>query len=86
MSFTNRYIGGMSNFYFSTTYTDFSVEANRREFVDALGKPVELDPALVSAAAVYLEGDYTAFGVNSGPGGNFTVNGALTAASTSPSD
>ncbi len=62
--------------------------ATRRLFIDATGKPV--DPAVATAAlgapCILFSGDHTTFPVNQGTGGAFTLTGALTDASTSPSD
>ena len=70
------------------TYLDFSVEANRRLFISAAGKPV--DPAVAVAALgtpiVRFSGPTASWHTNKGSGGGFTENGALTDASTSPSD
>lgn len=86
----DRYNGGMAEVYVSTVYTDLSVEANRRKFITAGGKPESLgtDGSLVSGSipAVYLNNPFGTFHTNKGSGGNFTVTGALTAAATSPSD
>jgi hypothetical protein len=69
-------------------FVDFSVEANRRLFIGANGKPV--DPAVATASlgipVILFSGDATGFAVNQGTGGAFTLTGALTNASTSPSD
>lgn len=83
--------GGLADLYFAPgQFLDFSVQANRRKFIDAAGKPVSLgadgSTPTGSTPAIYLKGDHTNFEVNSGTGGNFTVTGALTAAPTSPSD
>lgn len=83
--------GCLSELYFAPgQFLDFSVTANRRKFIDANGKPVSLgsdgSTPTGTAPAIYLKGDKTNFGTNAGTGGNFTVNGALEAASTSPSD
>lgn len=63
-------------------------EATRRLFIDVAGKPV--DPATATAAlgapCVLFSGDATAFETNQGTGGAFMLTGALTDASTSPSD
>lgn len=70
------------------TQTDFSIEANRRLFIDASGKPV--DPAVATAAlgqqTVLMSGDKDTFGINQGSGGSFDSTGTLTNATTSPSD
>lgn len=81
--------GALSEFYFAPgQYLDFSNTANRRKFIDAAGLPVDLgangSTPTGTAPAVYLKGDKTGFGVNSGSGGNFTVNGTLETASTTP--
>jgi hypothetical protein len=75
-------------------FLDITVEANRRKFISAAGKPVDLgadgSTPTGAAPAVYLhldDGEAVAnFAVNAGTGGNFTVNGALATAATSPSD
>jgi hypothetical protein len=75
------------------TYTDFSVEANRRKFYSSTGKPVSLggngSVPNGTAAIVYLRLNpnqvTSGYATNRGTGGNFTVTGALTAV-TSPSD
>jgi len=63
---------------------DFSVEANRRIFISADGKPV--NPSGFPASAVLFSGNASTFPVNQGTGGAFTLTGSLTNASTSPSD
>lgn len=92
--FGNEFDGDMAEFWFSTTRLDFSVEANRRKFVSATGKPVDVgvdgSTPTGSAPEIYLSvrpGDAAAdFVTNRGTGNNFTQNGTLTLASTSPSD
>lgn len=72
------------------TYLDLSVEANRRKFITSTGKPAFLGATgqlpLGSAPDIYLRGPVSGWHTNLGTGGGFTVNGALTASSTSPSD
>lgn len=65
------------------TFIDFSIEANRRKFIDANGKPV--DPGNFPANPTFL---FSApdFSTNRGTGGETEANGDLTNASTSPSD
>jgi len=75
------YIGFM---YMSTSYIDFSQEANRLKFVDGLGYPVDLQPAIdagdIATPLIHMKFDDTsALGTNSGTGGDFTVNGTVTA-------
>lgn len=72
-------------------YVDLSVEANRRLFISASGKPVS--PALARASlgepTILLHGigsGYRQWHENKGSGGGFTLNGALADASSSPSD
>ncbi len=78
-------IQDMADFWISTTAPlDFTVEANRRKFISATGKPV--DPSGFPAAAFLFSGDATTFPVNQGTGGPFTLTGTLTNAPTSPSD
>lgn len=55
------------------------------KFIDpATKKPV--DPSGFPSAPMLFSGDNTGFAANQGTGGTFTVTGALTNASTSPSD
>lgn len=87
----NKISADIAEFYLNIgTEIDLSVEANRRLFIDASGKPVDLGPtgALPTGTApiIYLRGPYASFPPNKGSGGNFTVTGALTDAATSPSD
>ncbi len=67
---------------------DWSIEANRRFTIDASGKAA--DPALAIAhfgtPTVALIGDASAFQINQGSGGSFTLSGSLTDADSSPSD
>lgn len=74
--------GFLSEFYMTTSYIDFSQEANRLLFIDAFGYPTNL-PAAITALTVpeptiYMRFPPTSFGTNSGAGGNFTVNGTIT--------
>lgn len=90
-----RYDGGMAELYFAPgQYIDLSVEANRRKFISATGKPVDLGSTGATptgtAPLVYLhlsDGETANnFAVNRGTGGNFTVTGALGTYASSPSD
>jgi hypothetical protein len=78
----NAINGRLSEFYFSTGYVDFTQEANRLKFIDAFGNPVNLTQQIEALAipnpAIYMRFPPTAFGTNSGTGGNFTVNGTIT--------
>ena len=74
--------GRLAEFYISTTYIDFSQEANRLKFRDAFGNPTDLPSAIdagtVPNPAIYMRFDPTTFGTNSGTGGNFTVTSTPT--------
>ena len=69
-------------FYMADEFIDFSDEATRLLFADALGFPVPLQPSI--DAGLIPEGlvrmgfeDVGDLGLNSGTGGNFTVNGTV---------
>ena len=74
-------------------YLDFTVTSNRRKFISSTGKPVNLGtdgslPTAVSPSVYFHLAHSEApadFGLNRGSGGNFTVQGSLTTAATSPS-
>lgn len=88
---SNKIDADVADLWFSpSTYLDLSIEANRRKFISAEGKPVDLGPTGAlptgSPPIVFLSGAVDSWHVNKGTGGGFTENGALTAASTSPSD
>ena len=83
--------GDMADFWFdSGTYIDLSVAANRRQFIDANGWPVDLgtDGSKATGAVpdIYLSGDTAAWHTNKGTGGGFTENGALTDAGSHPAE
>lgn len=85
------YIGDMADLWVAPgVFIDFSVEANRRKFITADGKPVDLGPNCSAptgtAPAVCFSGDVSSFGTNKGTGGAFTTSGTLTNAATSPSN
>jgi hypothetical protein len=82
-SYANSSIGF---FYGVSSYIDFSQEANRLKFVDAFGFPADLQPAIdagdIPTPLIHMKFDDTsALGTNSGSGGDFTVNGTVTAGS-----
>ncbi len=86
--------GDLAELYFAPgQYLDLSVGANLAKFI-AGGKPVSLgadgSTPTGTAPAIYLHIDDAEaaanFATNAGTGGNFTVNGTLTTAGTSPSD
>lgn len=78
----NKFDGAISEPWLAPGYyIDFSVEANRREFITAAGAPAK-SPATALAnlsvtAAIILEGDAAGFGTNTGNGGDFTITGSL---------
>jgi len=89
---TSKFDGCFSELYYNTAeFLDITIASNRDKFRDsATSKPVSLgsDGSLPTGTApiVYLNGDSTNFETNQGTGGDFTVTGALTACSTSPTD
>lgn len=77
------------------TYLDLSVQANRRLFYSGDGKPVDPTNAIATLGApiIYMHLDdgetannFVANNDGGATGGTFTVTGALTTSSTSPSD
>ena len=79
-----------AEFYLTNEFLDLSVEANRRKFIDASGKPVDLgadgSTPTGTAPLIYLSGATDAWHTNKGSGAGFAENGAITDAATSPSD
>ena len=78
--------GCISELFFHPTYIDLSVEANRRKFITATGKPAFLGangslPLGVQPLLYAPDGNPV---TNRGSGGNFTLTGSLDAASTTP--
>lgn len=75
-------------------YIDLSVADNRRKFIDGRGKPANLGPdgswPTGTAPLIYHRirpGETVSnFATNNGTGGNFSITGALSSASDSPSD
>lgn len=63
-------------------YIDFSLEANRRKFIDGAGNPVDLgsDGSLPTGSQpdIYLSGDTATWHTNDGALAGFTEQGALT--------
>ena len=92
LGFGAQHLGGekitadIADFQFiQGTYIDLSVAANLQKFRTAAGKPA--DPALSGYSPILLlDGDTATWHTNDGSGGGMTENGALTTASTSPSD
>ena len=70
--------GKIAGLYIEQVYTDFSQESNRNKFIDQLGYPKDLSEE--GSPIIYMKFDDTAaLGTNSGSGGDYTVNGAVTA-------
>jgi hypothetical protein len=88
--FSRKWLGDVADLWFDLGYIDLSVETNRRKFIDASGKPVRLgadgSAPTGTAPIVYQSGATVDWHTNKGTGGGFTENGALTDATTSPSD
>lgn len=88
---TPLFTGHIADVYIAPgQFIDFSVEANRRKFISADGKPVDLgsncSTPTGTAPAVCFSGNASSFGTNKGTGGAFTLTGTLTDAVTSPSN
>lgn len=92
---SGRFNGGLAELYFAPgQYLDFSVEANRRKFISAGLKPVDLGAGGATPTGTqprvyqHLDNAEAAanFAVNAGTGGNWTVVGALSTYASSPSD
>ena len=87
---TQKYNGDLSEVFLHSSFLDISVEANRRLFISATGKPVSLgangSTPFGTQPSLYLGNPLASWHTNLGAGGGFNVTGgALTAASTSPS-
>ena len=80
---TSLFDGSLAELWFLPgTYIDFSVEANRRKFIIARGRPANLgaDGSTPTgfAPTVYLSGEITGWPTNKGSGGGFTAHGTFT--------
>lgn len=81
--------GDVAEFWFdSNQWLDITNSANRAKFANN-GRPVYLgadgSKPTGTAPIIYLRGPASNWGTNAGTGGNFTVNGAFTNATTKPS-
>lgn len=87
---SDRFNGDLAEFWFSPVWIDLSVSANREKFRSTSGKPAYLGPdgslPTGSDPIIYVTGPASSAATNHGSGGNFSVSGTLTDASTSPSD
>jgi len=83
-----KFTGDMSDFYFNQSERVDLVANN--PFIDSLGKPESLgsDGAIPTGTSplICLNKGFATWQNNSGTGGNFTENGTITEAATSPSD
>ena len=81
---TAKFNGAISELYFAPgQYLDFSVEANRRKFIDVKGNPVPLgadgSTPTGTAPKIYMQfSSLATCHVHSGTGGNFVKQGAPT--------
>jgi len=72
-SIASSFDGCISEFWLQGgLYIDLDVEANRRNFIDADGNPVDLTG--YENPDIYLKSNAANAGNNSGAGGNFTIN------------
>ena len=89
-----KFNGCLAEVFFHTTYIDLSVEANRRKFITAGLKPVDLgadgSTPLGVQPLVYQRiadgGLAASFATNLGSGGDFTITGTLDVCDSSPTD
>jgi len=80
---TSSFTGDIADFWMDFgTYIDFSVEANRRDFISATGNPVFLgtdgSAPTGSAPEIFVSGPTATWHTNDGSGNGFVENGALT--------
>lgn len=82
--------GDMADVYATNEFLDIGVEANRRKFIDGIGKPVDLgsDGSIPTGTAplMFFSGPTDTWHTNDGSGEGFTETGALTDGASSPSD
>jgi len=82
--------GDLAEYWFAPTYIDVSVAANLAKFRSTSGRPAfpGVDGSLPTGSppTIYVTGPASTVTTNKGAGGDFTMSGALTDASTSPSD
>ena len=90
---TGKLNGCLAEYYFAPgQYLDFNTESNRRKFISATKRPVNLgaDGSTPTGTApiifqrVALGAAASTFATNLGSGGSFTITGTLDIASTSP--
>ncbi len=87
---TFKWDGFLSEVWFTDTFIDITVAANRRKFITAGLKPVNLgldgSRPLSAVPSAYFRKASPDWEQNQGSGGGFTENGTLDAAASSPSD
>jgi|TARA_B100001964_G_C13980031_1_gene485790 hypothetical protein len=87
---TGKLNADVAELYITNEFLDLSVEANRRKFIGADGKPVDLgddgSEPTGTAPLVYFKNPLETWHINAGSGGGFTESGELTAGTDSPSD
>lgn len=80
----------MAEVYFTNEFLNLDNTVNRRKFISAGGKPVDMESdgagPTGTAPLVYFSGATATWHTNDGSGGGFTENGALTDGASSPSD
>ena len=81
VAFGNKFAGSMS-LMMDNTYIDFTSEVNRLKYIDGLSYPLSINEqvtkGIITKPALYLTFEDTSnLGLNSGYGGNLTVNGTL---------
>ena len=87
---SGKFYGDMSELYFTTEYLDISTESNRRKFITADGKPVNLgsngSTPTGTQPLIYFSGEASVWnaGTNKGSGGDFTMTGAVTNSTNEP--
>lgn len=83
-----KWNGCLADLWFSASFFDISVEANRRKFITAAGGPVDLGPdgtgSGLAQPLIFQAGGASIWKTNKGTGGGFTENGVLTNCATSP--
>ena len=84
----DKFNGCLAEMYFALEYLDISITANRRKFITAGKKPVDLgadgSTPTGTQPIVYFKNVAASVGTNSGSGGNFTITGAPVDCSDSP--
>ena len=81
------YTGDLAEFYFTTAWADIT-DSSLRDRFSKNGRPVSLGPngskPTGTAPLIYLQGPASNWGVNAGTGGDFSVSGSFSDASTKP--